>query len=59
MLIPSKKLFSKFSIFLKKWPQGVLKNVERNKVMEFELILSVRRNVMKDHLPGGFAEPPM
>ena len=28
-------------------------NVDRNKLMKFELILSIRGEITKDHLPGG------
>ena len=43
--------FSKFSeFFFEKWPQGVLGNVKRNKVMKYELIWSVRQGVTQDHL---------
>ena len=34
--------FSKFlEFFFEKWPQGVLGNVKRNKVMKYELIWSI------------------
>ena len=37
--------FSNFShFFFKKWPQGVLKNIERNKAMEYEHIWSDRQS---------------
>ena len=43
-------IFKIVRIFFEKWPQGVLGNVKRNKVMKYELILSVCRGVMQDHL---------
>ena len=45
-------------MFFEKWPQGVLKNMERNKVMKYEHIWSVRWSMTRDYLPGGFADPP-
>ena len=35
--------FQNFRIW--KWPQGVLGNVKRNRVLKYELILSVRQGV--------------
>ena len=43
-------IFKIFGIFFEKWPQGVLGNVKRNKVMKYELIWSVRQGVTQDHL---------
>ena len=42
--------FSKFSKFFWKMVQGVLRNLERNKVMNYELIWSVLRGVTHNHL---------
>ena len=43
--------FSIFSIFFFEiWPQGVLANVKRNKVMKYELIWGALRGVTHDHL---------
>ena len=42
--------FQNFENFFEKWPQGVLGNVKRNKVMKYELIWSVRQGVTQDHL---------
>ena len=46
------EIFQEFQHFFVKWPKGVLENMERNKVMEYELILSICLGVMRDHLPG-------
>ena len=43
-------IFKIFGNFFEKWPQGVLGNVKRNKVMKYELIWSVRQGVTQDHL---------
>ena len=32
------EIFQEFQHFFVKWPKGVLENMERNKVMEYELI---------------------
>ena len=46
--------FFKISNFLfEKWLQWDMANVERNKVMEFGLVSSIRRRITRDHLPGG------
>ena len=42
--------FKIFGNFFEKWPQGVLGNVKRNKVMKYEFIWSVRQGVTQDHL---------
>ena len=42
-------IFKIFGNFFEKWPQGVLGNVKRNKVMKYELIWSVRQGVTQDH----------
>ena len=42
--------FSKF--FFEKWLQWDVENVERNKVMKFELIWSIHRGIKRDHLQG-------
>ena len=43
--------FSKF--FFEKWPQWDITNVERNKVMKFELHRTVHWGVTRDIPPGG------
>ena len=43
-------IFKIFKSFFEKWPQGVLGNDKRNKVMKYELILSVHWGVTLDHL---------
>ena len=48
--------FSKF--FFEKWPQWDVSNVERNKVMKYELNQSVHWGVTWDIPPGGSAGPP-
>ena len=40
--------FSKF--FFEKWLQWDVANVDRNKVMKFELILSIHREITRDHV---------
>ena len=47
------QIFQNYQIFFEKWPQGVLKNMKRNKVMEYEHIWSVCRSMTRDYLPGG------
>ena len=47
---------SKF--FFEKWLQWDVANVDRNKVMKFELISSIHWEITRDHLPGGFGGPP-
>ena len=52
----SKKKFPFFKIskfFFEKWLQWDVANVDRNKLMKFELILSIRGEITRDHLPGG------
>ena len=46
-------IFQNFNFFFEKWLQWDLANVERNKVMKFELILSIRGEITRDQLPGG------
>ena len=48
--------FSKF--FFEKWLQWDVANVDRNKVMKFELISSIHREITRDHLPGGVRWTP-
>ena len=60
----SKKKFPFFKIsnfFFEKWLQWDVANVDRNKLMKFELILSIREEITRDHLPGGvnLTPPPM
>ena len=57
---PKKKFpFFKFSkFFFEKWLQWDVANVDKNKVMKFELISSIHREITRDHLPGGFGAPP-
>ena len=43
--------FSKF--FFEKWLQWDVANVDRNKVMKFELISSIHREITRDNQPGG------
>ena len=43
--------FSKF--FFEKWLQWDVANVDRNKVMKFELISSIHGEITRDHLPRG------
>ena len=46
--------FSKFqNFYFEKWLQWDMANVERKKVMKFELILSINGGIMRDQLPGG------
>ena len=46
--------FSKFQkLFFEKWLQWDVTNGERNKLMKFELILSIHGGITRDHLPGG------
>ena len=40
-------------LFFEKWLQWDMANVERNKLIKFELISSIHRGIMRDHLPGG------
>ena len=57
----SKKKFPFFKIskfFFEKWLQWDVANVERNKLMKFELISSIHRGIMRDHLPGGVRWTP-
>ena len=49
--------FSEF--FFEKWPQGVLGNAKRNKVMKYELIWRVRQGVTEDHLHMGVDCAPL
>ena len=52
----SKKKIPFFKIskfFFEKWLQWDVANVDRNKLMKFELILSIHREITRDHLPGG------
>ena len=56
---PKKFQFFKISkFFFEKWHQWDMANVQRNKVMKFELILSIHRGITRDHLPGGIRSPP-
>ena len=48
--------FSKF--FFEKWPQWDIINVERNKVMKYELNRSVHWGVTRDIPPGGVSWTP-
>ena len=49
--------FSKF--FFEKWLQWDVANIDRNKVMKFELISSIHREITRDNQPGGvFLTPP-
>ena len=48
--------FSKF--FFEKWLQWDVANVDRNKVMKFELISSIHWEITRDHLPGGVRWTP-
>ena len=49
--------FSKF--FFEKWLQWDVANDDRNKVMKFELISSIHREITSDNQPGGvFLTPP-
>ena len=51
--------FFKFSkIFFEKWPQWDITNVERNKVMKFELHRTVHWGVTRDIPPGGVRWTP-
>ena len=53
------KFFKISKLFFEKWLQWDVANVERNKLMKFELISSIHRGITRDHLPGGgFGEPP-
>ena len=45
-------VFQNFNFFFK-WLQCDVANVERNKVMKFELILSIQGGITRDCLPGG------
>ena len=45
-------VFQNFNFFFEKWLQWDVENVERNKVMKFELIWSIHQGIMRDHLPG-------
>ena len=46
--------FFKFSkIFFEKWLQWDVANIDRNKVMKFELISSIHREITRDNQPGG------
>ena len=44
-------IFQIFKIFFEKWLQWDLANIERNKVMKYELILSSHGGIMRDQLP--------
>ena len=46
-------VFQNFNFFFEKWLQWDMANVDRNKVMKFELISSIHREITRDHLPGG------
>ena len=46
------------NFFFEKWLQWDVADVERNKVMKFELILSIRGEITRDQLPGGVRWPP-
>ena len=52
--------FFKFSkYFFEKWLQWDVANIDRNKVMKFELISSIHREITRDNQPGGvFLTPP-
>ena len=45
-------IFQNFKIIFEKWLQWEVENVERNKAMKFELILSIHQGITRDHLPG-------
>ena len=52
-------VFQNFKIFFEKWLQWDVANVDRNKVMKFELISSIHREITRDNQPGGvFLTPP-
>ena len=51
-------IFQIFKIFFKKWPQWNLTNVERNKVMKFELHWSIHWGVTRDIPPRGVCWTP-
>ena len=46
-------IFQNFNFFFEKWLQWDMANVDRNKAMKFELILSIRGEITRDQLPGG------
>ena len=50
-------VFQNFNFFFK-WLQCDVANVERNKVMKFELILSIQGGITRDCLPGGVGMEP-
>ena len=57
----SKKKIPFFKIskfFFEKWLQWDVANVDRNKLMKFELILSICGEITKDNLPGGGQKDP-
>ena len=61
MLERSKNIFSIFQIFkifFEKWPQWDITNVERKKVMNYELNRSVHRGVMRGNLLAGAQSAP-
>ena len=46
------QIFNFSKLFFEKWLQWDVENVERNKVMKFELIWSIHQGIKRDHLPG-------